>query len=456
MLIHFLTMLIHKLVGARYSDELQKAIALCIQEGELPPGARLPSIRRLAAELGLSPGTVASAYRELAAQGLVESSQGRVSTVVDPSASEMPYNWPVPTGLVDLSGIYPNTKYIPDISRFFQKETFLSNEVKSNDLLDKLSIVGQEWFYQDGLKNFSMTAQHGTLEAIGRFLGIYTSPGKSVAMEDPGLPAITSLIKNLHLNPVPLQMDIHGVVPQSLEYALKNCKASAVIFTPRAQNPLGCAFSAERASHLRSILNKHPNVAVVENDYFSLLAGSEFFSCHTESNPWIVTRSLSKLFGSDVRLTICASDDRSYTKIRQSQLLSSGWVSNFLQSISADALKDADILEQLKVSASVYSKRRSSLMSLLTREYNLRAYGNSGLTIIIHVDDEVRAKSRMAYRGWAVQSGAQYRIQYEPFIRISVANLADSLIPKLCSDLEEAANGDGFLVGKLKRPLSHG
>ena len=52
-----------------------------IEAGELPPGAQLPTVRRLAGELGIAPNTVARTYRELEQAGLVRTA-GRRGTVV--------------------------------------------------------------------------------------------------------------------------------------------------------------------------------------------------------------------------------------------------------------------------------------------------------------------------------------------------------------------------------------
>jgi GntR family transcriptional regulator len=56
--------------------------------GVLPVGARLPAVRRLAAELGLANGTLARAYRELEKAGVVET-RGRNGTFVrrDPDSA---------------------------------------------------------------------------------------------------------------------------------------------------------------------------------------------------------------------------------------------------------------------------------------------------------------------------------------------------------------------------------
>jgi DNA-binding transcriptional regulator YhcF (GntR family) len=52
----------------------------------LPPGSRLPTIRQLAADLGIAAGTVARAYRELEAAGIIVT-RGRHGThIADPPA----------------------------------------------------------------------------------------------------------------------------------------------------------------------------------------------------------------------------------------------------------------------------------------------------------------------------------------------------------------------------------
>ncbi|MFN3867338.1 MAG: GntR family transcriptional regulator, partial [Demequina sp.] len=54
-----------------------------VKAGTLAPGAKLPAVRRLALDLGLAANTVARAYRELEADGIVET-RGRNGTVVSP------------------------------------------------------------------------------------------------------------------------------------------------------------------------------------------------------------------------------------------------------------------------------------------------------------------------------------------------------------------------------------
>ncbi len=56
-------------------EQVREQIASLIRSGGLPGGHRLPTIRQLAADLRVAPGTIARAYRSLETAGLVETSR---------------------------------------------------------------------------------------------------------------------------------------------------------------------------------------------------------------------------------------------------------------------------------------------------------------------------------------------------------------------------------------------
>ena len=62
-------------------EQVRAQLARQVQTGELTPGTRLPTVRRLAGDLGLAVNTVARAYRELERDRLV-ATRGRNGTVV--------------------------------------------------------------------------------------------------------------------------------------------------------------------------------------------------------------------------------------------------------------------------------------------------------------------------------------------------------------------------------------
>ena len=72
-------------------DQVRVQIIEAVRDGRLPPGGRLPTVRELAAALGLAVNTVARAYRELESAGIVET-RGRQGTFVsrtDPADAVM-------------------------------------------------------------------------------------------------------------------------------------------------------------------------------------------------------------------------------------------------------------------------------------------------------------------------------------------------------------------------------
>ena len=66
--------------------QVRDQLSLLIAGGQLPIGARLPTIRQLAGDLGLAAGTVARAYRELETDGVLHTARRRGTVVVAPPA----------------------------------------------------------------------------------------------------------------------------------------------------------------------------------------------------------------------------------------------------------------------------------------------------------------------------------------------------------------------------------
>lgn len=62
-------------------QQVYDQIVAAVQGGRLSAGSRLPSVRQLAGDLGIAPNTVAKAYKQLEADGVVRA-HGRRGTVV--------------------------------------------------------------------------------------------------------------------------------------------------------------------------------------------------------------------------------------------------------------------------------------------------------------------------------------------------------------------------------------
>ncbi|BBC34942.1 Transcriptional regulator, GntR family [Streptomyces graminofaciens] len=67
-------------------EQIRAQLAALILTGRLSEGERLPTVRQLAADLGLAPGTVARAYRELESAELIRTRRGAGTRVAAPPA----------------------------------------------------------------------------------------------------------------------------------------------------------------------------------------------------------------------------------------------------------------------------------------------------------------------------------------------------------------------------------
>src|SRR6516225_8262861 len=97
--------------AATIGGQIERLIAA----GELRPGERLPAVRTLAAELGVSPATVAAGYRNLRDRGLV-TPDGRHGTAVaaQPPLRVRPAR-PLPPNVRDLASGNPDPALMPPL-----------------------------------------------------------------------------------------------------------------------------------------------------------------------------------------------------------------------------------------------------------------------------------------------------------------------------------------------------
>jgi DNA-binding transcriptional regulator YhcF (GntR family) len=77
----------HTAVDPPY-EQIRAQVAAQARSGGLPAGTRLPTVRHLAGDLGLAPGTVARAYKELESDRVIET-RGRHGTFVSVAVDEV-------------------------------------------------------------------------------------------------------------------------------------------------------------------------------------------------------------------------------------------------------------------------------------------------------------------------------------------------------------------------------
>jgi 2-aminoadipate transaminase len=281
-------------------QQLAEQIRKYIRSGALSSGARLPTVRQLASEYGLTRLTVHSAYTELQAEGLVEAIVGRGTFV----ASEPP----IPTGmristvrvqpppawlsqgvladmmrmaghdeLISFAQLAPPVEAYPgtDFSRSLravmddpaalgygspQGEAVLRTEV-ARLLLDRGIVTAPE--------QILITA--GGQQGIDLTLRSFTTPDNVVLVEEPTYVGMIELAAQRGQRLVGIPLDEQGIRLDALEAACKLYRPRLLYLIPTFHNPTGHTLSAERRQGVLRLANKY-DLLILEDDIVGLLA----------------------------------------------------------------------------------------------------------------------------------------------------------------------------------------
>lgn len=413
-------------------------IETLIAKGQLRPGERLPAVRSLAAELGVSPATVAAGYRGLRDRGLVRP-DGRHGTVVaaQPPLRVRPAR-ALPPDVRDLASGNPDPALLPPLGPVLARIDPAHKFYGGPAVLPQLAEVARAGFAADGITG-DIAVTGGALDGIERVLQAQLRPGDRVGVEDPSWPRIGDLVNAIGLRAEPIAVDQAGPVPDRLAAALQ-AGARAVIATPRGQNPTGAAIDARRAAEVQHVLSGHPQVLIVEDDYIADIAGAPYNAVHGRSDRWAVIRSVSKVLGPDLRLAILAADPLTVSRVVGRQLLGAGWVSHLLQQAAAILRSDAGTSTLIARAEREYAMRRAALIAALA-ERGIAAYGRTGLGVWIPAEEEAAIVQALAERGWAVSAGERYRYQTGPGIRVTTTRLQPAEARRLADDIAAVVRG---------------
>jgi DNA-binding transcriptional MocR family regulator len=418
-------------ITGRSAAEIAAGIERGIEEGALRPGAPLPAVRTLAGELGVSPTTVAAAFKALRSRGLVvtRSRSGAQVSWRPPIAAA--WQGSPPAGIRDLASGNPDPELLPDLTPVLRRieppRQLYGGDPADPRLLDLARVeLGEAGIGADDLAVVS-----GALDGIERALAAQLRSGDVVAVEDPGFAGLFDLLRALGLALRPVPIDEKGMLPSALADALEH-GVSAVVLNPRGQNPTGASLDQERAAALSRALDRNPETMVLEDDHLGPIAGSPRLTLTAGRKRWATARSLAKSLGPDLRLAVLAGDPQTISRVRGRQAVGPGWVSHLLQRTAATLWADPKVARNLQRTAKTYTKRREALIKALVNQ-GIEVDAPSGLNIWIPVPDEAGVIQALREQGWAVAPGAPFRLRAEPAIRVTTSSLKPDEAPALAA-----------------------
>jgi DNA-binding transcriptional MocR family regulator len=266
--------------GPRYLA-IAAALARDISTGRLPVGARVPTHRELAYQLGLTVGTITRAYAEATARGLIDGEIGRgtfvrerpangfgdaASARLEPDGIDFGLNYP-PMGPEETSAFRSTLK---EIAKMKGIEPLLGYTPHGG--LERHRQAIAHWFQGQGIPAdpartiVTSGAQNGMMLAFSAIL----EPGGVVLVDRFTFPGMISLAAMLKLRLVSVDMDDDGVIPEALEAACRHHGPRAYYAVPTMHNPTCATIPIERRREIARIAAKE-DLLIVEDDIYRFL-----------------------------------------------------------------------------------------------------------------------------------------------------------------------------------------
>ncbi|MEH6305647.1 PLP-dependent aminotransferase family protein [Olivibacter sp. CPCC 100613] len=277
-------------------NEIAGNIADKIKTGVLKEGERLPSVRKLSKEHGISVNTAKRVFLELEAQSLVQSkpqsgyfiSPRKYLKLPLPEASQ-----PVPIannsepdelmsvyatmGRSDLTlfsigvpsgNLLPLAKLKKEIvlATRAMKEGGTEYEPLQGNVKLRRMVAARSLAWEGNLKESDLITTNGCMNALALCMMALTKPGDTIALESPCYPGILQLALSLRLKV--LEIATHPLTGIDIE-ALKQLlpKINVCLLVPNFNTPLGYCMPDESKKEIVALLADH-HIPLIEDDLY--------------------------------------------------------------------------------------------------------------------------------------------------------------------------------------------
>lgn len=288
---------LHRDAPTSLAEQVADGLAGLIARGEWLPGARLPSVRQLAAQLSVSAFTVMAALDRLAARRLLEARPGAGHFVTTPEAAapaaavpEMAAADPADpigfalqsfdnaaSGLRSASGFLP-TEWLDEavpaalVARVVRSSGALSTPAPvqgsrglREQVAERLASLGLAATPQQ------IVTTVGASQGLDLLLRALARPGDRVLVEDPGYFFHAAQARALDLQVLPLPRRADGPDLDALEDLLQRHHPKVLITQTLLHNPTGGSTASAICHRLLTLAERH-GLALIEDDVYGDVA----------------------------------------------------------------------------------------------------------------------------------------------------------------------------------------
>lgn len=377
-------------------QQLEQWLLQGIIDGRWKLGDRLPSIRELCAQQGLSKATVQHALQRLEVQGLVEvrPKAGHFVTLVPIntrpprviSRIEAPRPVTVSDLLLDIMGRSAAFDLLPElhagelppgivalnraIGRALRRQRggdsqYYDKPAGDLKLREQLTLMLAKRGWPVGPDELCITS--GCQHALFLALMACCQRGDVVAVESPGFYGVLQLLEQLGLQVLEIPTSTAtGIDIDALEEALGRWDVQACVVSPAFATPGGALMPGAARHRLMTLAEKH-DLAIIEDDIYAesgFLHVPDTLKALDESNRVIHCSSFSKVLSRDLRLG-WISGARWHKRILHLKLVTQLASSRYLQQGVAEYMEEGELSAHLRRQRKLLRERRDRLLASL-------------------------------------------------------------------------------------------
>ena len=370
-------------------EKIANNIAKLIKEGTYRPSERIPSVRQMSKQQGVSISTVLQAYLVLENQGVIEARPQSGYYVRTPELDLLPEPETSSPGLdpshvslhelmmmvvmrdslnpnlVQLGAAMPNLELLPTerlnriLSRLARRSGKEAHQYELPPGLEELRVQIAQRSLGFGCR-FSpndIIITSGGVEAIDLCLHAVCKPGDIVAIESP---MYFGTLQSLEVHGLrALEIPTHqrdGISLDALKFAIEHNPIKAVLTISNFNNPLGSYIPDEKKKELVELLAAH-DIPLIEND----VSGEIYF---TEKRPFV-----AKSYDKKGLVMLCSSFSKDISPALRVGWTAPGRFKNELEWLKLTSSTAVATLPQMAVAEFLESGGYDHHLRSIRREY---------------------------------------------------------------------------------------
>jgi len=472
-------------------DQIVSQFAGLIQDGQLPPGTRLPSIRKLAANVGVSTATVVGAYDRMAARGLIEAraAAGYFIALARPQAPRAA-RAAISRPELDAIGLMKSMLQRADgripVGSGFLPESWLEDMLNSR-LLASVARKGKRVYALPGEPEGYLPLREQLALKLG-FMGIAASPdhilttfgvthafdlicralltpGDTVAVEEPGYFGLFAQLRAYGIKMVGVPRLANGPDLAVLDQVCATHRPRLFITQTLLHNPTGGTTDAATAFGLLELAQRHGFLIVEDDVYGDLYGGANPLRLAQvdKLDRVIFTSSFSKVLSPAMRVGYVAAAPHLIELFLNQKILSVLTTSEFDERLVCELLQNGAYRKHLERLRPRLSHQRASLV---------RGLAAAGLVPTLEIDGGVfvwtalpegtdlptLVEDALAH-GWMLAPGDAFflRQPLQPMLRFAAAIANDQrLFDYLAARMQALDAGQHGTARAMAPRLRHG